>query len=544
MSEVDLRQLAVRRDGEAPHPPARPRHLVSRYLLPAAVLVGFLGVLGWAARDSLLPSRPVTVVPVLVSRVELHQEGTPLFQAAAWVEPRPTPVLVTALSEGVVDRLLVVEGQQVKAGEPVATLIDADARLALRAAEADLRLRRADVAGARGALRAARTNAEQPAHLRAALAEAEAMLAGKETELAGLPFQLRSAEARLDLARTDLAKKQRGWEEGVIPERAYRQAGSELKAAAAAAEELKARAPRLRREVEAQRGRRDALRQRLELRTEEARALAEAQANVEAAEARLQQAEAALDAARLRLERMTVRAPAAGRVLSLVARPGTRLMGLAPGSLQESSTVVSLYDPARLQVRADVRLEDVPRVRPGQAVKIETPAAPGGPLDGEVLFATAQADIQKNTLQVKVAVRSPPPMLRPDMLAQVTFLAPAEPGKGSGPGPEPLRLLVPRDLVEAGEGGGHVWVADQAAGVARRKAVKLGAAAGPLVEVVEGLNAADRLIAAGREGLSDGERVTVTGEEAPPAAGARPSAGRTVPPSRRPAGRASDPIKH
>src|SRR5207248_2581217 len=181
-ANVDLRQLAVRREEAPPRSPSRRKQLLTRYLLPAVILLGFLAVAGWAARDSLLPSRPVTVVPVLATRAELQQEGTPLFQAAGWVEPRPTPVVVTALTEGVIDKLLVVEGQEVRAGEPVATLIVADAQLALKTAEADLRLRKAEVASARAALRAAETNLEQPVNLRATLAEAEAMLAQKETE--------------------------------------------------------------------------------------------------------------------------------------------------------------------------------------------------------------------------------------------------------------------------------------------------------------------------------------------------------------------------
>src|SRR5207249_6473462 len=121
-----------------------------------------------------------------------------------------------------------------------------------------------------------------------------------------------------------------------------------------------------------------------------------------------------------------------------------RLMGMAPASLHDASTVVTLYDPALLQVRADVLLEDVPRVQPGQAVKIETPAAPGGPLDGVVLYATSQADIQKNTLQVKVAIQAPPVTLRPDMLVQVRFLAPPAPKSVGGASQQPLRLLIPR----------------------------------------------------------------------------------------------------
>jgi multidrug efflux pump subunit AcrA (membrane-fusion protein) len=163
-----------------------------------------------------------------------------------------------------------------------------------------------------------------------------------------------------------------------------------------------------------------------------------------------------------------------------------------------------------LQVRADVRLEDVPRVVPGQRVRLETPAVPGGPLEGEVLIATSQADVQKNTLQVKVAVQSPPPTLKPDMLVQVTFLAPPRPAN-QDKGNEPMRLLIPRSLVDA---EGRVWVADQAAGVARLRAVKLGVAAGELVEVVEGLTAADKVIAGGAEGLADGGRIRVTAEDA------------------------------
>src|SRR5262249_4144276 len=143
-------------------------------------------------------------------------------------------------------------------------------------------------------------------------------------------------------------------------------------------------------------------------------------------------------------------------------------------------------------------------------------------------FPTAQADRAKNTLEVKVALKAPPSTLRPDMLVQVTFLAPPTP-RGAGTA-EPLRLLVPRVLVETGEGGARVWVADQAGGVARLRAVKLGAASAELVEVVDGLNAGDRLIAGGREGLREGERITVTGEDTslgavPRGAGTRSPAG-------------------
>src|SRR5262249_31066481 len=156
------------------------------------------------ARDSLLPSRPVTVVPVLTTRGEVSREGEPLFQSAGWVEPRPTPVLVPALTEGVVEKLMVVEGQEGKAGETVASLIDADRRLALGSAEADLRLRQAELTSARAARAAAAVNVERPTQLQAALAEAEAALVHEQAHLEAQPYQVRAAEAKLRLAKLEV----------------------------------------------------------------------------------------------------------------------------------------------------------------------------------------------------------------------------------------------------------------------------------------------------------------------------------------------------
>jgi HlyD family secretion protein len=528
-NQIDLRQLAIHRNGAGIKAPARrSRHFGTRYVLPGAVILGFFAVIGWAVRDRYLPSRQVTVVPVLATTSEVRNEGTPLFQAAGWVEPRPMANLVTASAEGIVDKLFVVEGQRVKAGDVIAQLNPADAELALQAAEADLELRKSELSVAQATVKAARANFERPAHLQAAFGEAEALVAQKESELASLPFQATVAKARLELARRSYEGKQTA--AGAVPPIQLQQAKSELDSGEAALAEIMNRTTLLKREVEAHRLKRDAVQQRLILKTEEVRHLAEAEANVKGCEARCRQVQAALDGARLRVDRMTIKAPVDGQVLALPARPGMRVMGLSPGSLHDSSTVASLYDPSSLQVRADVRLEDVPRVQSGQKVKIETAAAPGGALDGEVLQATSLADIQKNTLQIKVGLKSPPPSVRPDMLVQVTFLAPPSP-KSANAENQPLRYLILRSLVETGEGGARVWLADRANNVARARSVTLGQTSGDLIEVVNGLNLADRVISGGREGLVDGQRITVVGEDLGTGAG-QPNGG---PPSKLPA---------
>src|SRR5262245_1089632 len=184
-SGVDLRQLAVRRD--VPVALGRRRHFVTRIILPAAILAGFLGLAGYALRDRLAPPRAVTIVPVVVERGTAVAAGAPLFQAAGWIEARPTPIVVTALTDGVIEKLRVVEGQAVQAAEPIAHLIDADAKIALQFAEAELHHHEAEVSQANVAIKAAKTRLEHPVHLEAALAEAAANLANLATDPTNFP---------------------------------------------------------------------------------------------------------------------------------------------------------------------------------------------------------------------------------------------------------------------------------------------------------------------------------------------------------------------
>lgn len=510
MSALDLQQLVVDRNKPTAGRPGRPRRLVSRYVLPLAIVAGFLALVGWAARNSLLPSRSVTVVPVMVTKAETQQAGSILFRGAGWIEPRPTPTVVTAMTEGVVDQLFVTEGQAVEAGQELAKLVDKDARIELEQARSELKLREAEVASARAALKAATAILEQPVHLTIALAEAESAHAKLKRELVNQPYAIRSAKARVELAQQDVEGKTSAGE--AVAGRLLQRAKSELIQATAALEELESRQSTLQDELKAIERQIAALETQLKLKTEEHRRFDEAGAALQAAEARLSQAKLAVSAAELRLERMSIRSPIKGRVLALNSQPGKRLMGLVTASPNDASTLLTLYDPQMLQIRADVRLEDVPHIEQGQPVRIETAAVPDG-LDGEVIAATSLTDIQKNTLQVKVAIKSPPPIIKPDMLVQVTFLEPQRETQ-SEPSEE-LRLLIPRQLVDSTPDGDFVWLADQRNQTAVRKAIKLGRAKkGELVEVAEGLSPTDKLIVSGRESLHAGERIQVVGEDA------------------------------
>ena len=512
MNQVDLSQLAI--DRASPVRRKR-RHLMTRYILPIALLAGFAGLVVWAAWEQLFPPQQVTVVPVQVLQAQQQPAGTPLFTAAGWVEPRPTPVRVSALAPGVVEQLLVVENQRVTAGEVVAQLVKDDAELAHRRAAADLQLREAELKAAQADHIAALTRLKHPVHLEAPLGAAEAKLASVETLLQNLPFVPRQAEARREFAKQDYEGKSAA--PGVIARVQLDQAKSELAANVARLEELQGQRAALGREQTALQQQRDSLRLQLELLIDEIRDRDATAARIVAASARVEQAKVALHEARLRLKRMTIQAPIDGRVFELVGYPGTTMAGNMQHSGRfDSSTVVTLYQPESLQVRVDVRFEDLPLVQTGQPVQIRNAALPA-PLPGKVLLIGSTANEQKNTQEILVTFDQPPEILKPQMLMDITFLSPTpENNPAESPTSTVMRLYVPSHLVQEPDRSPFVWVADQTAGVARQITVELGTAVQrDLVEITRGLNRTSRLITGGFESLRDGSRITVTGEATP-----------------------------
>ena len=249
--------------------------------------------------------------------------------------------------------------------------------------------------------------------------------------------------------------------------RAISQAKSQLEVAQATVEELQNRADSLAKQEAALAHRRDALRTQLELLADETQAKDRGAAQLQAAAARVAQARVALAEAKLRLDRMTVRAPVDGRVYQVVAYPGTTLTGgMGPVPNADGSTVVTLYQPSMLQVRVDARFEDIPKVSLGQPVQINNPALPA-PIAGKVLFVSSEANIQKNTLQVKVAIDAPAAVLKPEMLVDVTFLAPKA-AETVADASEEMRLYVPQQVILRDDSGSFVWLADLSDKVARQ----------------------------------------------------------------------------
>ena len=126
-AQLDLSRLSLDRsasNGSATVVRSRKRKWLVRYVIPSAILIGFAVLMLAAAGNSIWPQPWVEVVPVIAKQTAIKPSGAPLFQAAGWIEPRPTPINVPALTQGVIEELLVVEGQAVKRGDSIAKLTE------------------------------------------------------------------------------------------------------------------------------------------------------------------------------------------------------------------------------------------------------------------------------------------------------------------------------------------------------------------------------------------------------------------------------------
>jgi RND family efflux transporter MFP subunit len=163
-----------------------------------------------------------------------------------------------------------------------------------------------------------------------------------------------------------------------------------------------------------------------------------------------------LEIAQRELDWATVKAPADGTVLKLLARPGD-VVG------PEAHGLASIYDPDKLQARVDVPLASMKGVRVGQEVEVSSEVLGASKTRGQVLRIQRESDLLKNTLQVKVQLIDPDPLLRPETLCRARFLAPEEQESGA------IELFrVPAAAVR----GSAVYILDPSTGRARRVPVE------------------------------------------------------------------------
>ena len=480
------------RDAEATAPPHR-RTTVGRgrpfgaaitkrltstpFAVPVVLVAGFAAVFFAKFGSRFVPARAVDTAPVIALRdssatpgvgspaasgpaENRPRDGEPaLFQATGWIEPDPLPTKASALINGVVDEVHVLEGQTVKRDDLLATLIDDDALLDLRTAERN-----------RDTLIAKRT-----AH--------HAKIPTFEADIVALDKRITAAEALLEDAE-DSAQRYRSLTPGSAPDRDVRKAELKARAERAVLAALRAERPSLVAEL---------AHHRL---VDQTMAEEVAAAEIEVARAQLS------------LDRTRITAPIDGIVLRLLAVPGQKRMLNMDDP--DSATIAILYTPDALQVRVDVPLSEAAGLAVGQPASIRCDLLPDETFYGTVTRLAGEADLQRNTLQAKVNIVSPDPRMRPHMLCRVKFFAARSGGSAGDTAPAGrLVLFVPEHAVRQGPGEGEtfVWVAEPDGRADRRPVTLGGKTRDDHVSVSDGLRPGERVITDPPGDLNVGQKV-------------------------------------
>jgi RND family efflux transporter MFP subunit len=486
-----LKALSRSRTAAAPPPGAdRARHRLKALLIrgfPWLVIAGALVILFLLFGERLLPSKLVeleTVVTLQEAGLEAGLTGTlsatagadpysgeVLFQASGWFEADPYPFRATALVSGVVEAVHVLEGQHIRQGEPIATLIREDADLRLRRAAAAL-------AGARAALDAAVSESD--------LANARVESMRQEIEVAKARWR--------ELA--DLATRAGELGPDVLSRQEIIQADLRLdtqeQTIAALEAQLRERVidtERLAGQLQVRRG-------------------------------ALEEMEVLHNEAELEFARTVIRAPVDGIIQRLSVVPGQKKVLMADNP--DSATVALLFQPEKLQARIDVPIAEASRLSVGQAVLVASEFLPGSELRGHVQRIVGEADLQRNTLQVKVRIVEPPAGLRPEILCRAQFFATkisglsGEEGTAAGAvaqdaGAARLRVMVPRSaLLDEADGEASVWVVDQSSRRIELRSVKLTEEErGGYVVIQSGLRPGDRVVVRPSADLRNGTRIKI-----------------------------------
>jgi HlyD family secretion protein len=204
------------------------------------------------------------------------------------------------------------------------------------------------------------------------------------------------------------------------------------------------------------------------------------------ARARLEAQRAAAEVQQLRLRQTEVRAPDAGMISARSATVGA--------VLPAGQELFRLIRQGRLEWRAEVPATELGRLQPGLPVQVQL----GGeaPVAGRLRMVAPTVDAQTRNGLVYVDLPATP-LARAGMYARGEF----ELGRSNG-------LTLPQTAVVLRDGFSHVLRIGSDNRVTELK-VQLGRRVGDRVEVLSGLDAQARVVAAGGGFLADGDTVRV-----------------------------------
>jgi membrane fusion protein (multidrug efflux system) len=150
-----------------------------------------------------------------------------------------------------------------------------------------------------------------------------------------------------------------------------------------------------------------------------------------------------------------------------------------------------------LYVSCNVPSEQSGSIHKGMTVQIVVDARPGETYTGTVSDVNSAADPQSRQVSVQVRVENPKHLLMPGTYARVSFPVSRVNAK----------IAVPREAVRTDPKLGTVVTVVDSDGLAKTVAVKTGGSDAQSIEILDGLQPGDRVVALTYSPIKDGQQV-------------------------------------
>jgi membrane fusion protein, heavy metal efflux system len=178
-------------------------------------------------------------------------------------------------------------------------------------------------------------------------------------------------------------------------------------------------------------------------------------------------------------------APIAGTVVSRKIGPG-QYVNTGANSAGANETPFIIGDLSTVWLYAYVRETDAPKIRVGQPITFTVLAYPDQLFEAKVNYVASALDPNTRRLTVRATIENPQQLFKPEMFASVNIFT----------GEERNSAAIPRDALIYEGASVRVWVAREDRTIESRQ-VRLGLASGRMVQVLDGLQAGERVITKG-----------------------------------------------
>jgi HlyD family secretion protein len=172
---------------------------------------------------------------------------------------------------------------------------------------------------------------------------------------------------------------------------------------------------------------------------------------------------------------------------------------LYPGEMAAAGTaLLTVMDISQVVARAHIPQPDAALLKLGDKATITVPGE-DKPTEGNVTVISPALDPNSTTVEVWVQAKNPGQLLKPGTSVQLSMLAKTIPDA----------LVIPAASLLTAEDGTTTVMLAGSDNRAHQKPVKVGVRQGDDVQIVEGVQATDRVVASGAYGLPDNTQIRI-----------------------------------